>query len=99
MNEPKPEYSNQSTSVISTVSSLHSYFRDLQSYYKVLHGKILSDLEAAEDQLQIEELKQKLQDVNTKINYFHVLNNSISTVNVVLHTEAMIEEFVSKEKN
>ncbi len=97
MTYSKPEYSSAGSSVINTVTSLHSYFRNMQSYYKVLQGKILSDLEITEDELQIKELKQKLQDVNTKINYFHVLNNSISTVDVVLHTETMIEEFRTKE--
>ncbi|MGK7935492.1 MAG: hypothetical protein AB4206_06770 [Xenococcaceae cyanobacterium] len=99
MNPSKPEFSANSSSIISTVAGLHSYFRDLQSYYKVLQGNLISELEATDDEAQTQALKQKLQDVNEKINYFHVLNNSISTVDVVLHTEVMIQEFAAKEKN
>ncbi len=36
---------------------------------------------------------------NEKINYFHVLNNSISTIDVVLHTEIMIQELAVTAKN
>ena len=99
MNPSKPEFSADTSSIISTVTELHSYFRNLQSYYKVLQGKLLSELEATEDELETQTLKQKLHDVNEKINYFHVLNNSISTIDVVLHTEAMIQEFAATEKN
>ncbi|MDJ0903948.1 MAG: hypothetical protein QNJ55_34690 [Xenococcus sp. MO_188.B8] len=98
MSTSKPEFSADTSSVISIVTGLHSYFRDLQSYYKVLKGKLLSELEATNDEAQTEALKQKLSDVNDKMNYFHVLNNSISTVDVVLHTETMIQEFANKEK-
>ena len=98
MSSSKPEFSADTSSIISTVTGLHSYFRDLQSYYKVLKGKLLSELEATNDEAQTEALKQKLSDVNEKMNYFHVLNNSISTVDVVLHTETMIQEFANKEK-
>ncbi len=97
MNPSKPEFSADTSSLISTVSGLHSYFRDVQSYYKVIKGKLLSDLEATDDEVQTQALKQELQDVNEKIKYFHVLNNSISTVDVVMHTEAMIKEFSNSE--
>ena len=98
MSSSKPEFSADTSSIISTVTGLHSYFRDLQSYYKVLKGKLLSELEATNDEAQTETLKQKLSVVNEKMDYFHVLNNSISTVDVVLHTETMIQEFANKEK-
>ena len=99
MNLHKPEFSPDSSSIINTVSGLHSYFRDFQSYYKVLKGQLLSKLEVTEDELQTQELKQQLHDVNEKIKYFHVLNNSISTVDVVLQTEAMIKEFAVTKEN
>ena len=99
MSPSKPELSINTSSIISTVTGLHSHFRDLQSYYKVLKGQILSELEANNDAAKSEELKQKLNSVNEKINYFHVLNNSISTVDIVLHTETMIKEFADPEKN
>ncbi len=98
MSSSKPEFSADTSSIISTVTGLHSYFRDLQSYYKVLKGKLLSELEATNDEAQTETLKQKLSVVNEKMDYFHVLNNSISTVDVILHTETMIQEFANKEK-
>ena len=99
MTSSKPEFSADTSSLISTVTGLHSHFRDMQSYYKVLKGQILSDLEASDDAKKTEELKEKLSSVNEKINYFHILNNSISTVDVVLHTETMIQEFANPEKN
>ncbi|MGK7897642.1 MAG: hypothetical protein AB4372_29515 [Xenococcus sp. (in: cyanobacteria)] len=99
MTSSKPEFSADTSSIISTVTGLHSHFRDMQSYYKVLKGQILSELEASDDAEKTEELKEKLSSVNEKINYFHVLNNSISTVDVVLHTETMIQEFANPEKN
>ena len=58
----------------------------------------MSELEASDDEAKTEELKAKLQDINDKINYFHVLNNSISTVDIVLHTETMIQEFTNPEE-
>ena len=99
MTSSKPEFSADTSSLISTVTGLHSHFRDMQSYYKVLKGQILSELEASDDAEKTEELKEKLSSINEKINYFHVLNNSISTVYVVLHTETMIQEFANPEKN
>ena len=98
MNPSQPNFSDNPSSIISTVSELHSYFRNMQSRYKVLQGKLLSDLEATDDEAQTQALQQKLHEVNEKIDYFHVLNNSISTVDVVLHTEAMIKEFSNPEK-
>ncbi len=99
MNPSKPEVSADTSSIISTVTELHSYFRNLHSSYKVLQAKLLGELEVTEDELETQTIKQKLHDVNEKINYFHVLNNSISTIDVVLHTEVMIQEFAATEKN
>ncbi|MDJ0577367.1 MAG: hypothetical protein QNJ65_19675 [Xenococcaceae cyanobacterium MO_234.B1] len=99
MNPSKPQFSADTSSIINTVSGLHSYFRDVLSYYQVIQGKLISDLEATDDEAQIQALKPKLQEVNEKINYFHVLNNSISSVDVVMHTEAMIKEFGNSESS
>ena len=99
MNPSKLSFSDDPSSIVSTVTELHSYFRNLQSRYKVLQGKMLSELEATDDEAQTKVLQQKLHEVSEKIDYFHVLNNSISTVDVVLHTEAMIKEFSNPEKN
>ena len=59
MSTSKPEFSADTSSVISIVTGLHSYFRDLQSYYKVLKGKLLSELEATNDEAQTLGIKTK----------------------------------------
>ena len=42
----KPVFSTEEKASIScVVSALHGYFRDLQSYYKVIKGQILSEME------------------------------------------------------
>jgi hypothetical protein len=92
MKNKKPEFGLE-MSPIPVVTELHSYFRDLQSYYKIAQGEIISQLESAHDQQAEEDLRLKLKKVNEKINYFHVLNNAVSIADVVLHTESMTEEF------
>ncbi len=67
MTASKPEFSADASSMISTVTGLHSHFRDLQSYYKVLKGKLLSELEASDDAEKTQELKEKLTETNEKI--------------------------------
>ncbi len=91
MENKKPEC-NLDTSVISVVSELHSYFRDLQSYYKIAKGQVMSDIEACNDPEKSAQLQTDLKEINRKIDYFHVLNNAISTADVILHTEEMIKE-------
>ncbi|MBR8827600.1 MAG: hypothetical protein DSM107014_06765 [Gomphosphaeria aponina SAG 52.96 = DSM 107014] len=93
MNNRRPEFYLENQSVISVVTELHSYFRDLQSYYKVAHGELIDQLDLTQDEAKTEELKQKLGEVNQKIDFFHVLNNAISIADTVLHNEAMIDEF------
>ena len=97
MENKKPEFGLEH-SVISIVSELHSYFRDLQSFYKIAQGDAVSKLESTYDKQKQEELQAKLKEINEKIDYFHVLNNAISIADVVLHTEAMIEELGEKKK-
>lgn len=89
----KPVFSTSDSSVISTVRELHSYFRDLQAYYKVLKGQIISELEYNERPETIGELKTKLQEINRKLRYIHILNNSASTVDEVVHLAEIREEF------
>ncbi len=79
--------------MLSIVTEMHNYFRDLQSYYKIAKGDLISRLEDATDEAEIQELQRQLHEVNEKITFFHVLNNSISTVDTVLHTDKMIAEF------
>ena len=98
MEQSKPQFPIQNHSVISLVTELHGYFRNLQSYYKVIHGEILDQLETETDAAKTEELKQTLREINLKIDFFHVLNNAISITDTVLHTEKMIEEFGSVQE-
>jgi hypothetical protein len=92
MENQKPElFHNQS--VISVVSELHSYFRNLQSEYKIVKSRVISKLEVENDRQKQEQLKTKLKTINQKIEYFHVLNNAVSIADVVLHTEEMVKEF------
>ena len=92
MENKKPELGlNQS--VISVISELHSYFRNLQSYYKITKGELLSQLESENDPQKQEQLQTKLKVIDQKIDYFHVLNNAVSIADVVVHTEEMVKEF------
>jgi hypothetical protein len=92
MENKRPEFGLKEASVITTVTELHSYFRDLQSYYKITQGQLLSQLDTEKDSATTEVLETKLRSIRQKIDYFHVLNNAISIVDTLIHTEAMIEE-------
>jgi hypothetical protein len=94
MENKKPEFSitAQDQSVISLITELHNYFRDLQSYYKIARGKLHDELDATLDETKAEALRQELKEVSHKMEYFHVLNNAISTVDVIVHTEVMVSE-------
>jgi hypothetical protein len=91
MENKKPECSLEAP-VISVVSELHSYFRDLQSYYQIAKGELMSKTEACNDPQEAKQLQEELQKINRKISYFHLLNNSISSADVILHSEEMIQE-------
>ena len=93
MENKKPELAIADQSVLALVTELHNYFRDMQSYYKISHGSLLSRLESTTDSATSEALHEEIKEVNEKMAFFHVLNNAISTVDTVLHTEKMIEEF------
>jgi hypothetical protein len=94
MENKKPEFTiiAQDQSVISLVTELHNYFRDLQSYYKIACGKLHDQLETTLDEAKTEELRQELHKVSQKMEYFHILNNAMSTVDVIVHTEVMVSE-------
>jgi hypothetical protein len=93
MENRKPEFAIADRSVLAIVTELHSYFRDLQSYYKIAHGEAVSQLEVSTDSAQHEILLEKIKQIDEKMALFHVLNNSISTVSTLMHTDKMIEEF------
>ncbi|PSF37915.1 hypothetical protein C7H19_08020 [Aphanothece hegewaldii CCALA 016] len=94
MENKKPEFSivDQDQSVISLITELHNYFRDLQSYYKIARGKLTDELEVTHDQAKMQELHDQLHEINQKMEYYHILNNAISTVDVIVHTEVMVSE-------
>jgi hypothetical protein len=64
-----------------------------KSSNEISHGSLLSRLESTTDSAASEALHEEIKEVNEKMAFFHVLNNAISTVDTVLHTEKMIEEF------
>ncbi len=97
MENKKPEFAIKEHSVLSIATEMHNHFRDLQSYYKIAKGNVVSQLESTTDEAKVEELNQQMRDLEEKITFFHVLNNAISTVDTVLHTEKMIAEFNNKE--
>jgi hypothetical protein len=99
MENKRPEFALANHSILAVVSEVHAYFRDMQSYYQIAHGKLLSELENAQDPAMTEGVQQKMDAVNQKLAFFHVLNNSISTVDTVLHTDTMIREFKDQENS
>ena len=93
MDCPKPVFYATSTSIVSTVRELHSYFRNLQSYYKVLKGQVVSKLEYNEDPEIVEGLNSQLCEIERKLRYIHILNNSASTVDEVINLVEIKDEF------
>jgi hypothetical protein len=93
MYNKKPEFAIANPSVLEIVTELHNYFRDLQSYYKIAYGEAASQLEASTDSHEHQALLDKIKQIDEKMTLFHVLNNSISTVSTLMHTDTMIEEF------
>ena len=87
----KPEFLISEHSVFSVVTELHNYFQDLQSYYTIARGQIVDQLETANKE-QEKDLHAQLKQTDDKIALFLVLNNSISTIDTVIHTQSMIEE-------
>jgi hypothetical protein len=93
MENKRPEFGITEHSVLSIATEMHNHFRDLQSYYKMAKGNLVSQLESATDETKVKELQEKIREAEEKITFFHVLNNAISTVDTVLHTDKMIAEF------
>lgn len=97
MENKKPEFAIKEHSVLSIATEMHNHFRDLQSYYKIAKGSLVSQLESTTDEAKIQDLNKQMREIEEKITFFHVLNNAISTVDTVLHTEKMIAEFNHKQ--
>lgn len=88
----KPEFELQNYSPIAVATALHSFSRDMQSYCKILHGNLISQLDQVNDEAELANIQTELKAVNQKLEYFHVLNNAASTVDTLLHMPVMIEE-------
>ncbi|MBD0337056.1 MAG: hypothetical protein ICV62_16335 [Cyanobacteria bacterium Co-bin13] len=95
MENQKPIFDLKGQSPLNAVTELHSFFRDMQSYYKIAQGQLLGKIETA-DSTEAAHLKTELDEINQKIEYFHVLNNAASIADTVMHTPAMIAEFRSE---
>jgi hypothetical protein len=93
MDCPKPVFYASNTSIVSTVRELHSYFRNLQSYYKVLKGQVISKLEYNENPEIVDDLNSQLCEIDRKLKYIHILNNSASTVDEVINLVEIKDEF------
>lgn len=93
MENKKPVFGIPEASPINVVTELHAFFRDMQSYYKIAQGQLLGKLETTPDPDEDAQLKVDLQEVNRKVEYFHVLNNALSIADTVLHSSEMIDEF------
>lgn len=88
----KPVFGIKDYNPIKTVTELHSFCRDMQSYYQIARGDLLYQLEAAEGEDEIR-LHKELQELARKIEFYHVLNNAVSIADTMFHTQEMIAEF------
>ncbi|MGF1524338.1 MAG: hypothetical protein ACFBSF_18615 [Leptolyngbyaceae cyanobacterium] len=59
----------------------------------IIHSEILGQLDQVNDEAELTKFKAELQNINQKIEYFHVLNSAASIDDTVLHSPLMIEEF------
>lgn len=88
----KPTFGIKDHSLIEVATSLHAYSRDMQSYYKMVRGQILEKLDEITDEAELTKIKADLQTINQKMEYFHVLNNAASIVDILTHSPIMLEE-------
>ncbi len=91
-NNKKPVFGIQGYTPINTVTELHSFCRDMQSYYQIARGDLLGKLDAADGEEKIR-LHKALQEVSRKVEFYHVLNNAVSIADTMFHTPEMIAEF------
>ncbi|NJL48944.1 MAG: hypothetical protein HC929_17625 [Leptolyngbyaceae cyanobacterium SM2_5_2] len=92
MENKKPLFGIQDYSPLRAVSQLHSFCRDMQSYYQIAKGDLLGQLEKAEGEEEAR-LHHELEELTRKIQYFQVLNNAVSIADTVFHSPEMIAEF------
>ena len=92
MENAKPKFGLSDYSPIQVASALHAYSRDMQSYYKIERGHLLSKLDAISDEAELTQIKAALQLIDQKMEYFHILNNAASTVDAVLHSPSVVAD-------
>lgn len=92
MDVKKPEFGIQDHSLVEVATALHCYSRDMQSYYKMAQGYLLGQLDEATDETKLSAIKTDLRTINQKMEYFHVLNNATSIVDILMHSAVMLEE-------
>lgn len=92
MEHSKPNFCNPDHSLVEVATALHTYSRDMQSYYKIMQGQLLGKLDEATDEAELSEITTDLKAINQKMEYFHVLNNAASIVDILMHSPIMMEE-------
>ena len=99
MEYTKPTVDIKDHSLSEVATALHAYSRDMQSYYKILQGDLLGELDGAADDTKLSDIKTNLKAINHKMEYFHVLNNAASIIDILMHSPIMIEELnLSKDQ-
>ncbi|MEL6161703.1 MAG: hypothetical protein AAGJ95_01425 [Cyanobacteria bacterium J06554_11] len=92
MENAKPKFGISDHSPLDVATALHSYSRDMRAYYEMEHGRLVGKLDESTDDAEMAQIKKELEAVNQKMSYFHVINNAASTVDIVMHTAAMVKE-------
>ncbi|MEL6489981.1 MAG: hypothetical protein AAFV85_13985 [Cyanobacteria bacterium J06634_6] len=92
MEHSKPNFCIPDHSLVEVATALHTYSRDMQSYYKIMQGQLLGKLDEATDEAELSAITTDLKAINQKMEYFHVLNNAASIVDILMHSPIMMEE-------
>ncbi|KPQ33480.1 MAG: hypothetical protein HLUCCA11_18310 [Phormidesmis priestleyi Ana] len=98
MEYTKPTFSIKDHALVEVASALHCYSRDMQSYYKITQGHLVGQLDEVTDEAALSALKADLQIINQKMEYFHLLNNAASMVDLLIHSPIMMEELNISKK-
>lgn len=93
MDIKKPTLGLGEYSPIEVASAMHSFAIDMQSYYKINHGKLIDQLDEATDEETLTKLKGQLKEVSQKMEHFTVLSNASCIVSTLLHSSLAVTEF------
>lgn len=89
----KPTLNLGDYSPTEVASAMHSFAIDMQSYYKITHGRLIDQLDEAVDEEALSGLKNQLKEVSQKIDHFTVLSNASCIVSTLLHSSLTAQEF------